>query len=717
MNLLRSVFFRLAFPLAAPPLCAVLVACGGSGSDGGGGGGGGGASPPPAAALVGTVAIGAALTNGTVEVIDRAGAPACTQTPVTTDTSGRYRCVLGAASEAPFVIVVTDADGLVNPMISVLTTKPAAGSEATANVTPVTTAIVAQLDANKDPFALWGDAAAIAALDPATLEAVKANVVAQLAPVLVDVGVDPAGFDPVTSPFVGGSGTGVDKMLDQVRVTFDNGAPTLSNALNPDAPAVPMADATTTNPPVLAASALSVPFDMAELDVFKREMERCFAVPSATRTINPDFVTRRMDDAAPECWDLLAEIGRTGIDMDFLHNGYDGEAYLFGLLTSADMDGARFNRPELMRYVSQPDGRDEAVLNLKFRTTAGFPDNRVLVAKKFPGSRAGASQWWLIGNQRPLDAFIRAAIRQREQTIPQSVLDASSAFNNAARSRYEVGLEIFVHRPNNGGTVNNPRNPNNAVRYVRVKGPGLPTAGLMYADGNVGMPQNWMSILNATGANPNEAGLPQQFVDHTSNIFRIQRTKGVSGADAYTLRPNPNVGSPTFTTVDWAHPAMYGQAPVATWQFDLSQVPTWSLYTFEAFCGADTTPCHTFTSRIVTPLMPASYAATQQWHAFLPASRAFVSDGAAAASSAEIAWQSNALAERVGTVNAYSHSPSGAVNSASIGVPRGAFSRTVSSVGGEFPPISVSDSTRGRTLQLRHLMLDGSYKDHLIHFN
>jgi hypothetical protein len=38
-------------------------------------------------------------------------------------------------------------------------------------------------------------------------------------------------------------------------------------------------------------------------------------------------------------------------------------------------------------------------------------------------------------------------------------------------------------------------------------------------------------------------------------------------------------------------------------------------------------------------------------------------------------------------------------------------------VGGEFAPISVSDPTRGRTLQLRHQMLDGSYKDHLIHFN
>lgn len=716
--LMRRFSLQRVLALATPPLCAVLVvACGGGGSGGGAGGGAGGTPPPASAALVGTAAIGAALANGLVEVIDRTGAPACTNTPATTDASGRYRCVLGAGSQAPFVIVVTDPDGLVNPMISVLASQPAPGTESVANVTPVTTAIVAQLDPNRDPFALVDDTAAIAALNPATLDALKDNVVAQLAAVLTDAGVDPATFDPITSPFTGGSGTGVDRMLDQVRVTFDNGVPTLSNALNPGAPPVPMADATTTSPPALAVSAVTAAFDVAELDVITTEMSRCFAVPSATRTINPDFVNRTMDDAAVECWDFVAEAGRPGMDIDFLHNGYDGEAYFFGLLTSAEMDGARFNRPELMRYTTRPDGRDEALLNIKFRTAAGFPDNRILTAKKFPGSRAGASQWWLLGNQRPVDAFIRAAVRQREQFIPPGVLDASTAFNNAARSRHEVGLEIFVHRPNNGGTVNNPHNPNNAVRYVRVTGPGLPTAGLMYADAVAGMPQTWMSILNATGTNPNDSALPQQFVGNSSNIFRIQRTRGLSGADAFSLRPNPNVGSPTFTAVDWAHPTMYGEAADANWQFDLARVPAWSLYNFEVFCGADTTPCHTFSTRITTPLMPAAYAATQQWHDFLAASRAFVTDGAPAASSAVIAWTPNALAERVGSVNAYSYGPAGSVNSASIGVPRGSYSRTVTAVGGEFNPISVSDNTRGRSLQLRHQMLDGSYKDHLIQFN
>jgi hypothetical protein len=691
-------------------LCAVLVACGG------GGGGADSGSPPASSALTGTAAIGAALANGTVQVTDRTGASACTNTQITTDAEGSYRCVLGTAAQAPFVIVVTDPDGLVNPMISVLASGPAPGGQAVANVTPLTTAIVAQLDPGKDPFALVGNPAAVAAIDAATLDTIKANVVTQLAAVLADAGVDVTTFDPITSPFTGGSGTGADKMLDQVRVTFDNGTPTLYNALNPTAPAVPLADASTSNPPALAVSA-APSFNIRDLDVARVELDRCFAVPAALRAPNPDTTNRRLTAVAPECEGFAAAAGEPGVDIDFLNNGYDADAYFYGLLTSSEMDGARFNLPELMRYIARPDGRDEAVLNLKFRTAAGFTGGRILTAKLFPGSRVSGSPWWLIGNQRPVDAFIRAAIRQREQTIPQALLDSSPAFSNAVRNRFEVGLEMFVHRPNNGGTVGNPNNPNNAVRYVRVKGPGLPDAGLVLADVAAGLPQTWMGILNANGTNPNDTAAPQQFALNTSNIFRIQRTQGISGVDATALRPNPGVSSATPGFVDWAHPAMYGEAPDAAWQFNLAQVPAWSLYEFEVFCGADTVPCHSFSTRITTPLLPAAYAATQQWHAFASASRAFVTDGAAAIATAEIAWASNPLAERVDSVNAYSYAPSGAVNSASTSVPRGSFGIVVPAVGGDFPAISVSDSSRGRTLQLRHSMLDGSYKDHLIQFN
>jgi hypothetical protein len=692
-------------------MTAWLAACGG-------GGGSAITTPPATAALIGTAAIGAALANAAVSVTDRTGASACSNDPVTTGPTGNYRCVLSSASQAPFAVVVTDPDGLVNPMISIVATKPTTGSESTANVTPLTTAIAAQLDINRDPFALLKDPAALAAVDLSALAAVKANVVTQLAAVLQSAGVDPATFDPVTTPFVGGSGTGADQMLDQIRITFDNGAPTIANVLNPNAPSVPLAGTSTASIPTVSTSVVTTAFSLSELDFAKTELERCFAVPSATRAPNPDTVNRRLQGVSPECENFVASAGDApNVDIDFRNSGYDPEVYFYSLLTSADMDGARFNLPELMRYVPRTDGRDEALLNIKFRDRNGFTDNRILNAKKFPGSRPSGSQWWLIGNQRPIDAYIRAAIRQREQLIPQSILDSSTLFNNAARSRFEVGLEIFVHRPNNGGTVNNVNNPNNLVRYVRVRGPGLPTNGLMYGDVPSALPQTWMGILNATGSNPNDSTATQQLAVTNGNIFLIQRTQGVTGTASFALRPNPSVGSLTTSFVNWAHPSMYGETAGANWAFDLSRVPAWSQYTFEVYCGTDVTPCHTFTSRITTPLLPAPYAATQQWHSFVAASRAFVTDGAAATTSAEIAWTPNNLAERIGSVNAYSFSASGTVNSLSTGVPKGIFSRTVPAVGGTFPGISVVDNTSGRSLQIRHTMLDGSYKDHQIQFN
>ena len=696
----------------------LLSACGGGGSS---------TTTPSSAVIVGTAAYGAAVANATIRITDRSGSSACSNDPITTDANGAYRCILTSASQAPFAVLVTDPDNLVNPMISVLSTKPAVGSETNANVTPLTTAIAAQLDINKDPFALIKDPSALASVNTATLAAIKANVVQQLASVLTDAGVNPATFDPISTPFVGGNRTGVDKMLDQVRVTFDNGSPQLSNALNPDAPAVPLAGTSTASVQTVSVSAITTAFTLSELDFVKTEMEQCFAVPAATRAPNPDTVNRRLTGVATQCENFVASSGDApNVNIDFTHNGYAPEAYFYGLLTSSDMDGAKFNLPELMRYIPRQDGRDEALVNIKFRDKNGFIDNRILQAKKFPGSRTSGTQWWLIGNQRSYDTFIRSSVRQREQMIAQSVLDSTTTFSNAARSRFETGLEIFIHRPNNAGTVNNPNNPNNGVRYVRVKGPGLPTAGLVYADVNSSLPQTWMGILNATGTIPNDTTATQQFagmngVGTTSNIFNIQRTQGITGTLAFSIRPNPNQSSASqaVNTPQWAHPAMYGASPSNAWTFDLSQAPAWSLYNFEVYVGTalSSTPSSTFTARILTPVMPAAYAATQQWHTYTNASRALVTDGAVSTNSVDIAWTVNSLAERIASVNAYSYQTGSQINSASLGVAKGFFTKTAPAVGGSYPALSINDNTTGRTLQIRHGMLDGSYKDHLIQFN
>lgn len=701
---MRSLTTVKALHCAVYALALSLAACGG---------GGGGADddagtppspppPPPApiAMLSGTVATGAALSGATLSITDRSGANACANAPLTADSTGAYSCTLLATAAAPVVLAATDPAGLVAPMVSLSATLPAAGASATVNVSPLTTGIAALLAPNMDAFALVREPATLAAIDASALAAVKANVARQLADVIASVGgVDAASFDPMATPFVGGSNTGVDKLLDQVRVTFENGAPVLSNALNTAAPAVPMANAAATTPPSVAASAVAG-FSVTELDIFKTAFEACFAVPAATRP------------GAAACDGILVDDAPSTLTGGalYLNSGSNGEQAFGALVASADMDGARFNRPELLRYTPVTGGQDQAVINLKFSDKNGVGDNRILTVKKYPGSESAArsSAWWLYGNQRAVNAYIRASVRKQEQLLPE----AFQVQNNVGPSRFQTGLEIFVARAGRG--------PNSeGLRYVRVKGPGLPNAGLVLAD-VVGLPHNWMTIFNTTGTIPAD----QQFANGTQNIFYLQRSLGITGADAFQLRGNPNQAAATPGFLNWAHPSMYGETPSATWRFDLSRVPSWSRYSFELFYAAtpggatETTPRLSFNSSIVTPVLPAAYAATQQWNEIPAATRALASDGAPAASTLTLDWTVNPYAQRVDSINVYSFSEAtGIVNSPSIAVRKGASSQAATADGGgQFPALTTS-TYANRTLQWRYKMLDGSYKDQTLQFN
>lgn len=717
MNL--RLFELLRFRPVPYLLSLTLVACGG--------GGDGTASNPsdPAAILTGTAAVGAALGGGVVQVLDRSGNAVCANAPVTTHpTTGVYTCELTARSQAPMVLVVSDPQGLVTPLVSLVASKPAPGVSATVNATPLTTAIATQMDPSaiaKDSQVFLRTPAALASLDLGALDAIKTNLVTQLSAVLSSLSVE--SFDPVSSPIFAGSGAGADAVLEQVRVTFAaNGAPQLSNVLNPTVPPVPMAGTSAlTIAPVTASVVVSVPgetptFRLAELDGLKTEMERCFAVPAATRAPGADHVHRRLSDSvdvAPECGSFVAAAGDpAAVGIDFLNNGYDANAYFYGLLTSESMDNARFAQPELMRLILRDDGRHESVLNLKFVDGTGAPGNRILLAKKFPGSRGdGQSQWWLVGNQRPLDVFLRTSVVQREQVIPATTLDNNPLFSEALRSRTEVGLQIFVHRPNNGTTVNNPNNPNNAVRYVRVRGPGLPTAGIVYADVAASDGRTSMSILNATGVIPSV----MQLANNVGDVFRLQRTRGI-GALA-SPRTNPEVDGATISSPSWAHPAMYGQAPSSEWQADLTGMVAWASYTVEAFCVSATTPCHSFNASLANNLPSAMLGAQLPWATLTSASREGVSDGAAATSALDVAWTVPTTSPRIATAYVQGYTPTRFVDGFAS-VPMGNTSQTVTANGsGVYPALSLSSNLASRAIRLQFGMLDGTVKEQWIQFN
>jgi hypothetical protein len=655
--------------------------------------------PPPqptAATLSGTVATGAALDGAAVAITDRTGANACSNAPLTADATGAYQCTLAATAAAPLLLVATDPAGLRDPLVSLSTSLPGAGQDATVNLSPLTTAIATLLAPNRDVFAFVRDPAVLAAVDAPAYAATRANVVRQLADVLTSLGLDPATFDPVSTAFVGGTNTGADQLLDQVRVVFENGSPVLSNVLTPAAAPVPMATSTTNEPPRVAASA-ATGFSVAELDIFKTKFEACFAVPAGNR------------ESAEACDGIVVDDAPANLTggATFLNRGFTASEFFGGLMAASDMDGARFNRPVLMSYNPGTNGRAVAVINLKFTDKNGVGDNRILAAVKYPGTETAArpSAWWLQGNQRAVNTYVRPAIRLQEQTLAE----AFQAQYDVGTSRYQTGLDIFIARSGFG--------PNSAgLRYARVKGPGLPTAGLVFADPR-GLPQNWMSILNATGTIP----VDEQVTTTSNNIFYLQRSRGLTGADAFAIRPNPNIAGPTPNFNQWAHPAMYGETPSADWRFDLSRVPAGSRYTFELFYAAspsdptEATPSRTVTASMDIPVVPAAFAATQSWHEIPAATRALASAGAPAAQTLNLAWTINPFAERVESINVYSFG-SAVINSPSTVVPKGASSQTATAADGKQFPALTTDYRVGRTLQWRYKMLDGSYKDQTVQF-
>lgn len=709
---------RISTSLCGLSVSVLLAACGG-----GGGGADAGSDP---AVLTGVAATGAPLAEGQVQVLDRSGASVCTNAPVTTDASGTYSCQLSATSQAPMAIVVRDPQGLVSPLVSLVASKPAAGAAATVHATPLTTAIAQQLDTPartglpRSAMAWVQSPAALANLDLAALSAVKANLVAQLADVLATLGLDASTFDPTSGPLVAGSRTGADALLEQVRVTFrSDGVPLLGNVLNSGTAAVAMAG-------VSAGSFSTVPvsiwtsdpggatsFSLVELDHFRTALQACFAVPSGQRAPGPDTVNRRLLSVAEACRTFIAGLEDSAVvDMDFLQNGYAAEVFFYSLLTDPDMDGGAVHAPELLRLTQSPDGRHRALINLRVVDHNGVAGNRILVAQKFPGSRPeGQSQWWLVGNQRAVDVVLRAAVVQREQMIPANLLDASSFFDEALRSRVEVGLQISVRRPNNGGTVSDPNNPNNAVRYVRVKGPGLPIAGVVMADVAPTDGRSDMSYLNATGTIPTSVDR----AENSGNIFRLQRTRGL--ADSATPRSNPGVDEASPAAVNWAHPSMYGQSPATDWQVDLSTVVAGSAYTFEVFCASTSTPCHSFQSLLLTSLPSAMTAAQLPWAQWTDGTRAQLGGDAPASSTVNLAWTAPVGLERVTSAYVQGYTPTLFVDGYAS-VTAGSTSRSVTANGaGTYPALSFSDNQVHRAARLQYYMFDGSYKEQWAHFN
>ncbi|MBX3603656.1 MAG: hypothetical protein KF788_00215 [Piscinibacter sp.] len=701
---------RAALQRLAPLFGAVLAACGGGGSSPPP------PPPPPAAVLEGTAAVGAALANADVSVTDSAGAAVCQQATLVTSGTGTFSCTLQSGKSAPFVVVVTDPSGAHPPQVSLATTTPTPGTPLVVNATPLTTAIVAQM-AGGDALAVTSTPALI---DAARLDAVKAKVLEQLADVLAAIGT-PAGYDPFATPIVAATansgGNTADQVVDLLKISNVGGVITVSTIDNP-AGGVPLADADTPTPPRLPAPDAAVTTLAEAVRLVAPALNGCFAVPAAQRVLQAQ--DRPAAEGGPEVT-AVVEACEDIVHPDYLNSGYSAGQAFYGLLHDAAMNGAVFSAPEIMLYLpdTAPGTADRAVVNLRYVDANGVAGNIITVAQRFAGSMAQsgrATDWYLYGNQQVVDSTVRPFIRRNEQFAPNGGI--SGLFANATNSRFESGIEIFINKDGPGST---------GLRAARVTGPGLPPAGLVYTrpDASICTQQTWLNIRRKDGNTDPAAATPAADI---GNIFRLQRSLGLTGDDARTVRPNPNAGNTNSTAfMAWAHPLDYGAAPGSTDYIDFGALRANTVYQFEYYYEGETAPRHVYSKTLLQPVVPAVNAGSLRWVGLSTPTLGYLDPAgplAAATASITLGWTVDPFAEPIRSGGIYTFGPGGSVNQGLVAVARGATSAVGDAPGAaagcaagtEFPALT-ADATSGRALQLRYRMLDGSYKDALWRFN
>lgn len=670
-----------------------------------GGGSGSAPSAPPgtpstptaSASLTGTAATGAALANANVAVTDSSGNSPCQEASITTNALGGYTCTLKAGETAPFFVVVTDPTGNTPALVSVATITPAAGSPLTVNATPLTTAIVAQLASDGNALSVVNSKT----IDAAALKAATANVVAQLASVLASIGA-PAGYDPfstsISAATASTAGNTADQVLDVVKVVTDpaTGKLALSTVDNPTP--VLLATATSSGSAVATPSA-NVSTLAQAAQIVAQSFNACFALPVSQRVQSTDTSVPAsqggpdLSSSVPACVNMLADSSNAAA-IDFLHNGYNGGQWLYSLMTSDTMTGAQFSVPEVMAFYAASgtaSGVDEATLNIKYVDASGNPGNLVTQARNIAGSSSTArpTNWWLTGNQQPVDVSVRLNIRRVEQ------LNAS---NTSKFSTFQSGIQFNVNAKGPGSVSGT-----GSLTFARISGPGLPGngaagTGLVYVVSTGA--QNSMDLFSKTGSLTSGAQCGNNSTYNCPNIW-LSRTQGITGTAATTLTTNAG-------GLLWAQPAD---------GFDPTKIVKGAKYQVELFYGTNTgTADITFRKTLLSDLVQATQAVNLPWNSLGPKSLAALNPNGSltgAQTALPVDWVQNLAAQQINGIQAVTDTTSGGFGPTK-NVPKGATSAVLDNM---TVPVFNTTNPVGRTLLFGYRMLDTSNKTAVYTYN
>ncbi|MDE1180193.1 carboxypeptidase-like regulatory domain-containing protein [Paraburkholderia sp.] len=389
-------------------------------------GGGNGSTPSSTAVtpivvaqtLTGTVATGNPVANATVTLTDSTGAQAST----TTDANGTYSLSVKGMT-APVLLVATPAGNQSTPLYAILGTLNASTATGVANITTLTTAIVAMLTQSGNPSDLTS-ATALAKITAKSILVATLTFDEILAGLLTQNGLNPTNFDPTTAAFVANR-TGLDAVIDSVSLvqSASGGLSIVSNA----APGTLLAlNTKTTATTELATPTIATTY----LDALPALLNACATSGTLDTSCSP------------------------AIDSTFVDNGSTNLLTAHGL-SATTFAGASFSYPKTLEFLTS-NGRQLALISLPYTLADGDTGNLVTIAQQLdtPVTLANGTQlaWDLIGNQSLFDATIGSHL------IRRTFLDS----NAADIDRYESGLEISI-----------PTTSNPSVYSVEVTGPGL----------------------------------------------------------------------------------------------------------------------------------------------------------------------------------------------------------------------------------------------------
>jgi hypothetical protein len=524
-------------------LAGLMVACGG------GGGGGGTATPAPTTlasaqadfgvsgsdsggdggdggGVGGSAGDGSPIKRATVFLVDKNGVRKTGQT----DDNGNFLINSSSTMTAPIIVKVIDVGGKV--LTSVINENVVVGTYRRVMVNPLTDKIVSDSLIAGVP----GTDKAIdgSKIDPAKIARAVADVRASVEVALTNQGVSSVStFNPVTDKYVY-NGQGVDAIIDSITHTRNpnTGLTELRSKLQSgttDANGVIQPVLVTAAAPLATSAVLrnnTGELTFEKLNNFVNEINFCIGQGPANAA--------RCDDSSQPA------SGKFFHSADYKSNGKDFDEDFITLCSETGRDcvaGSTFRNPVLL-YTGQFAGstatyNDLAIVEFTVRQprTGPLAGNistpieyvKTVVFKRddtLTASKAG--NWIMHGNQRNFDW----SVQTRYFTYTQ---DNPSSTDNGGQGRLSTGIRMgfnsqrfdYANRNTTRGYL-----PSD-VFAVRLRGPGLPTTGIVFAP--ITSSTVSFAILNKTGVIPS----PGTTTSNTATDFRIGAVFYPSGA-AYT---------------------------------------------------------------------------------------------------------------------------------------------------------------------------------------